>query len=104
MQPIAPKKGYLLISLVLWVNMAQSVASTMLISRCKLKRQEASSQTTDNMLKTMLCNVDGCSSYVMEGGRRGAIASGGEAEVGSRTYSIDGAAFIVLASVRVVRQ
>lgn len=40
----------------------------------------------------------------MEGGRRGAIASGGEAEVGSSTYSIDGAVFIVLASVRVVRQ
>jgi hypothetical protein len=35
----------------------------------------------------------------MEAGRRGAIASGGEAEVGSRTYSIDGAISIMLAIV-----
>ena len=35
----------------------------------------------------------------MEAGRRGAIASGGEVEVGSRTYSIDGAISIMLAIV-----
>ena len=41
---------------------------------------------------------------MMEGGCRDAIASGGEAEVGSRTYSIGGAVFIALASVRITQQ
>jgi hypothetical protein len=38
----------------------------------------------------------------MGGARRGAVASGGEAEVGSRTYSIDGAVSIMLAITRII--